>query len=84
MPAWADEGPRAVLSSVLLSRQPGNAPGIILPLHPVNAKDRAVMEKARIGFVGVGSMAQMAHLRNYVNIEGCQVVALAELEAIIG
>lgn len=42
------------------------------------------MEKARIGFVGVGSMAQMAHLRNYVNIEGCQVVALAELEAIIG
>jgi predicted dehydrogenase len=33
----------------------------------------------RIGFVGVGSMGQMAHLRNYVSIEDCEVVALAEL-----
>ncbi len=37
------------------------------------------MSDVRIGFVGVGSMGQMAHLRNYVNIDGCQVVALAEL-----
>lgn len=33
----------------------------------------------RIGFAGVGGMGQCAHLRNYASIEGCQVVALAEL-----
>ncbi|MBN1942435.1 MAG: Gfo/Idh/MocA family oxidoreductase [Phycisphaerae bacterium] len=37
------------------------------------------MEKIRIGCIGVGYMGQMAHLRNYVNIDDCQVVALAEL-----
>jgi predicted dehydrogenase len=35
--------------------------------------------KVRIGFCGVGSMGQMAHLRNYVAEDGCEVVALAEL-----
>jgi len=39
------------------------------------------MSKVRIGFVGVGGMGQMAHLRNYVTIEDCQVVALAEPRA---
>lgn len=33
----------------------------------------------RIGFVGVGNMGQCAHLRNYVTVPGCQVVAIAEL-----
>ena len=37
------------------------------------------MASIRIGFVGVGRMGQMAHLRNYVTVEGCQVVALAEI-----
>jgi predicted dehydrogenase len=37
------------------------------------------MEKVRIGFVGVGSMGQMAHLRNYVTLEDCEVVAIAEV-----
>ncbi len=37
------------------------------------------MEKVRIGFVGVGGMGQMAHLRNYVTLDDCEVVALAEL-----
>lgn len=37
------------------------------------------MAKVRIGFVGVGGMGQMAHLRNYVTIDECEVVALAEL-----
>ncbi len=32
----------------------------------------------RIGFVGVGGMGQCAHLRNYVTVPGCEVVALAE------
>ena len=32
----------------------------------------------RIGFVGVGNMGQMAHLRNYANLPECEVVALAE------
>jgi len=33
----------------------------------------------RIGFVGVGGMGQRAHLRNYLTMEGCEVVALAEI-----
>ena len=33
----------------------------------------------RIGFVGVGSMGQCAHLRNYATVPDCEVVALAEL-----
>ena len=32
----------------------------------------------RIGFVGVGNMGQMAHLRNYASLPECKVVALAE------
>ncbi len=42
------------------------------------------MEKVRIGFVGVGLMGQMAHLANYVNVEGCEVVALAEVRPELG
>jgi len=37
------------------------------------------MKKIRMGFVGVGGMGQVAHLKNYATIEGCEVVALAEL-----
>jgi predicted dehydrogenase len=36
-------------------------------------------KKVRIGFVGVGNMGQMAHLRNYATIDDCEVVAIAEL-----
>jgi predicted dehydrogenase len=35
----------------------------------------------RIGFVGVGGMGQAAHLRQYVQVPECQVVALAEPRA---
>lgn len=35
--------------------------------------------KVRIGFVGVGAMGQCAHLKNYVTIPECEVVAIAEL-----
>lgn len=35
--------------------------------------------KTRIGFVGVGSMGQMAHLQNYVTLDDCEVVAIAEV-----
>jgi predicted dehydrogenase len=38
-------------------------------------------KKVRIGFVGVGSMGQCAHLKNYVTVPDCEVVALAELKA---
>lgn len=37
------------------------------------------MAKVRIGFVGVGRMGQLAHLKNYVTCEDCEVVALAEV-----
>ena len=36
-------------------------------------------KKVRVGFVGVGKMGQCAHLKNYVTIPGCEVVAIAEL-----
>ncbi len=36
--------------------------------------------KVRIGFVGVGGMGQAAHLRNYVMVPECEVVALAEVK----
>ncbi len=35
--------------------------------------------KVRIGFVGVGSMGQCAHLKNYATLPECEVVAIAEL-----
>ena len=37
-------------------------------------------KKVRIGFVGVGGMGQGAHLRNYVMVPNCEVVALAEVK----
>ena len=40
--------------------------------------------KVRIGFVGVGSMGQCAHLKNYVTLENCEVVALAEIRENLG
>ncbi len=40
--------------------------------------------KVRIGFVGVGGMGQAAHLRNYVMIPECEVVALAEVKPELG
>ena len=36
-------------------------------------------QKVRIGFVGVGNMGQCAHLKNYANLDICQVVAIAEI-----
>jgi len=42
------------------------------------------MSKVRIGFVGVGSMGQAAHLQNYAAIEDCEVVAIAELREEFG
>ncbi|MBC8075632.1 MAG: Gfo/Idh/MocA family oxidoreductase [Chloroflexales bacterium] len=37
------------------------------------------MRKPRIGFVGVGSMGQCAHLRNYASLAECEVAAIAEV-----
>ena len=37
-------------------------------------------QKVRIGFVGVGSMGQAAHLRHYAQVPECEVVALAEVQ----
>ncbi len=42
------------------------------------------MEKVRIGFVGVGGMGQCAHLKNYVTVPDCEVVALAEVRSELG
>jgi len=37
------------------------------------------LDRVKIGFVGVGNMGQCAHLRNYVSLSNCEVVAIAEL-----
>ena len=37
--------------------------------------------RVRVGFVGAGTMGQMAHLRNYATLAECEVVALAELRS---
>ncbi len=42
------------------------------------------MDKVRIVFVGVGNMGQCAHLKNYVLIPQCEVVAIAELRENLG
>jgi predicted dehydrogenase len=42
------------------------------------------MAKVRIGFVGVGNMGQCAHLKNYVTVADCEVVALAEVREGLG
>ena len=41
-------------------------------------------KKIRIGFVGVGGMGQCAHLKNYVTVPNCEVVALAEVREELG
>jgi len=41
------------------------------------------MAKVKIGFVGVGAMGQCAHLKNYVCLPDCEVVALAEIRPIL-
>ena len=37
-------------------------------------------QKVKIGFVGVGSMGQAAHLRHYAQVPECEVVAIAEVK----
>jgi len=37
------------------------------------------LDKVKIGFVGVGGMGQNAHLKNYVTVPDCEVVAIAEV-----
>lgn len=41
------------------------------------------MSKLRIGFVGVGTMGQAAHLRNYATLPDCDVAAIAEMRPIL-
>ncbi|MEE4193841.1 MAG: Gfo/Idh/MocA family oxidoreductase [Anaerolineae bacterium] len=42
------------------------------------------MDKVRIGFVGVGTMGQCAHLKNYAALPECEVVAIAEIRPSLG
>ena len=42
------------------------------------------MAKTKIGFVGVGGMGQCAHLKNYVTVPDCEVVAIAEVREELG
>ena len=40
--------------------------------------------KVKIGFIGAGFIGQVAHLANYKEIPGAEVVALAELRPELG
>jgi len=42
------------------------------------------MDKVRIVFAGVGGMGQMAHLKNYVILPDCEVVAIIEAREKLG
>ena len=35
-------------------------------------------DKVRVGFIGSGFMGQKAHLDNFVAVQDCEIVALAE------
>ena len=39
------------------------------------------MTALRLGFVGAGKQAQAAHLRHYAALDGCTIVAIADLDA---
>jgi len=41
-------------------------------------------QKVKIGFVGVGGMGQCAHLKNYMTVDSCTVVAVAEIRKPLG
>jgi predicted dehydrogenase len=41
-------------------------------------------DKVKIGFVGVGSMGQCAHLKNYAVLDECELVAIAEVREGLG
>jgi len=43
-----------------------------------------LLDNVKIGFVGVGGMGQCAHLKNYVTVPGCEVVAIAEVRENLG
>lgn len=42
------------------------------------------MDKVRLGFVGCGMMGQLVHLPNFLELQQCEVVALAELRPLLG
>lgn len=42
------------------------------------------MRRVKIGMVGAGFMGQLAHLANFVQMESCEVVALAEVRPELG
>lgn len=42
------------------------------------------MNRVRLGYVGCGFMAQKVHLHNFCAMEGCEVVALAEVRQNLG
>jgi predicted dehydrogenase len=42
------------------------------------------MGKLKIGFIGVGSMGQCAHLKNFAMLPECEVAALAEIRPELG
>ena len=44
----------------------------------------ALPRPIRLGYVGAGSLAQRVHLPNFASLEGCELVALAEVRRSLG
>ena len=51
---------------------------------PTTLFTEAELSKVRVGFVGVGNMGQMAHLRNNVPLPEVEVAAIAEMRHSLG
>jgi predicted dehydrogenase len=47
-------------------------------------QENKMTAKIKLGFAGVGGMGQCAHLKNYVTLPDCEVVALAEVRPSLG
>ena len=48
--------------------------------HNMNLKkSKSTKPPVKLGIIGAGFMGQVAHLMNYVEIENCEIVALAEM-----
>jgi predicted dehydrogenase len=62
----------------------GAAHGRVGGADESTAVKERIMAAVKIGFVGVGAQGQAAHLRNFVTVPDCEVVALAEVREGLG
>lgn len=57
---------------------------MIQQTSPAFIRNRIMVNKVNIGFVGCGMIGQVAHIANFIKIPNCHVVAAAELRPELG